>query len=195
MTVFVPIVEGQGEVQALPALLHRLAQRVDPASTIRVNPPIRVKSGSFLNDAAYFQRQIALAAAKAAQSQGHVLILLDCDDACPATLGPDLLRRACAVRGNIKMRVILAYREYETWFLTAADSLRGRAGLLHELTAPTEPERHRDAKGWLSERMTHRRYDPIIHQLEFTRAFDIEQALANASFRRLHAYVQEALAQ
>ena len=94
MRYVAPIVEGHGEVEALPALLHRIATLAAVEGTLRVNPPIRVKSGSFLHDHDYFSKQIALAAAKAAQGGGAVLILLDCEDDCPATLGPDLLRRA-----------------------------------------------------------------------------------------------------
>lgn len=193
MIVFVPIVEGQGEVQAVPALLHRLARQSDSAMPIKVNPPIRIKSGSFLNDEDYFHRQVSLAAAKAAQSQGHVLILLDCEDACPAKLGPELLRRAYAVRADVNMGVFLAYREYETWFIAAADSLRGQAGLPDDLASPDDPERYRDAKGWFSERMP-RPYDPILHQLDFTRVIDLDRAVTNASFRRLYNFVRQLVA-
>jgi hypothetical protein len=183
--VLVPIVEGQGEVQAVPALLHRLVQTVAPEIAVRVNPPIRVKAGSFLNDMDYFRRHVSMAAAKAHQSGGHVLILLDSEDHCPAMLGPELLRRARDVRADVSIGVYLAYREYETWFIAAADSLCGMAGLPGDLAAPAEPERFRDAKGWLSERMP-RPYDPIVHQLDFTRAFDPDLAASrNDSFRRL----------
>jgi len=194
MIVFVPIVEGQGEEQAVPALLHRLALQADPSKQIKVNAPIRVKSASFLNDPEYFHRYVSMAAAKAAQADGHVLILLDCEDDCPAVMGPDLLRRALAVRGGVSMRVFLAYREYETWFIAAADSLRGKEGLPDDLTAPANPERTRNAKGWLTERMP-RPYDPIVHQLEFTRILDLDQAGCNASFRRLSAHVRQLVAQ
>lgn len=194
MLLFVPIVEGHGERDAFPALLHRLGQRANPDAPIRVNPPIRVKSASFLNDANYFHRQVALAAAKAAQAQGHVLVLLDSEDDCPAVLGPQLLARFRAIRADVSVRVLLAYREYETWFIAAADSLRGRAGLPHDLTAPPDPERIRDAKGWLSQRMP-QPYDPIVHQLDFTRAFDLDQAArASDSFRHLDDHVRRLIA-
>ncbi|MEO8410182.1 MAG: DUF4276 family protein [Propionivibrio sp.] len=193
MVVFVPIVEGHGEVQAVPALLHRLVRSANPALPVRINPPIRVKSGSFVNDDDYFHRQLSLAAAKARQTQGHVLILLDCDDDCPAQLGPKLLARAKEVRADVSVSVCLARREYETWFIAAADSLRGIAGLPDDLAAPADPELYRDAKGWLSERMT-RPYDPIIHQLEFTRVFDLDQARSNDSFRHLRAQLQQLVA-
>lgn len=192
MQFLAPIVEGHGEVEALPALLHRIAISVGVVGTLRVNPPIRVKSGSFLQDADYFRKQVALAAAKAAQAGGVVLILLDCEDECPARLGPDLLQRAKAVREDVAVIVALAYREYETWFLTSARSLRGVRGLPPNLEPPPVPEVIRDAKGWLGARMRSG-YDPIVHQLEFSRKFDLEEAQANPSFKRLYRCVGKVL--
>jgi hypothetical protein len=54
------IVEGHGEVEALPALIHRIAIAAQYGGDLRVNPPIRVKSGSFLNDEEYFRKQVRL---------------------------------------------------------------------------------------------------------------------------------------
>ncbi len=192
MPYIAPIVEGHGEVEAVPALLHRIAGLAGVEGALRVNAPIRVKAGSFLRDQDYFHKQVALAAAKAAQGGGVVLILLDCEDDCPATLGPDLLRRAKAVRGDVTVIVALAYREYETWFLTAARSLRGLRGLPHDLEPPPSPESIRDAKGWLGKHMAFG-YDPVIHQLEFSRKFDLEQARANPSFNRFYQHIRKFL--
>lgn len=180
-----PIVEGHGELEAVPALLHRIAIACETPRSLRVNPPIRVKAGSMLNDEDYFRKQVSLAAAKAAQSAGWVLILLDCEDDCPRSLGPSLLARARAVRDDVEYVVALAYREYESWFLTAAVSLRGKRGLPGDLDAPANVEAIRDAKGWLRERMNEA-YDPVVHQLEFTRTFDLRQARASRSFDRLY---------
>lgn len=188
MPYVAPIVEGHGEVEALPTLLYRIARLAFGEGTLRVNPPIRVKSGSFLHDDGYFRKQVALAAAKAAQGGGAVLILLDCEDDCPATLGPDLLRRAQAVRTDVDVLVTLAYREYETWFLTAARSLRGLSGLPDNLAPPPAPEAIRDAKGWLGTRMPYG-YDPVIHQLAFSRRFNLDEARANPSFNRFYEQI------
>ena len=136
MVHVVPIVEGHGEVEAVPALLHRIAEMALPELTVKVNHPIRVKSGSFLNDDAYFNKQVILASAKAAQSRGFVLVLLDCEDDCPAVVGPSLLQKAMTVRNDVPYLVVLAYREYESWFVASARSLRGMYGLPHDLTAP-----------------------------------------------------------
>jgi len=184
MNFIAPIVEGHGEIAAVPRLLHRIWQTQDSVSRLRCNPPIRVKSGSFLNDDDYFQKYVALAAAKAAQERGAVLILLDCDDACPAVLGPSLLSKAEAIRHDVKMIVALAYREFETWFIAAASSLRGARGLPATVTCPTDFEGIRDAKGWLGRQMNVA-YDPITHQVEFVELFDLQGARASRSFNRL----------
>lgn len=180
----VPIVEGHGEVEALPLLIRRLFEKYRPGVFPMVNPPSRVKTGSFVNDHDYFNKYVALAAAKAAQGNGTVLILLDCEDDCPGTPGPCLLADAQVVRADIKCMVILAYREYETWFLAAADSLRGCAGLSDKLTAPPNPESIRGAKEWLGRQMPVC-YDPIIHQAKFTANFNLDQARVAPSFDRL----------
>ena len=118
-----PIVEGHGEVQAVPILLQRMLFEIRDDAFLRVNPALRVKAGSFLNDHDYFAKYLELAARKAKpHARGSVLILLDCDDDCPAKVGPELAARAAAVRGDVPIIVALAYREYETWFLAAANS-------------------------------------------------------------------------
>src|SRR5262245_49341349 len=118
-----PIVEGHGEVHAMPILLDRILREARPHGMLRMNPPLRVKAGSFINDEEYFKKYVELAARKAKpQTGGSVLILLDSEDDCPANLGPQLAAKAAAVRPDVPIMVALAYREYETWFLAAARS-------------------------------------------------------------------------
>jgi hypothetical protein len=187
-----PIVEGHGEKEAVPALLYRLARVAGTERPLRVNHPIFVKASSFLHDAAYLTRYATLAAGKAAQADGFVLVFLDCDDDCPAKLGPDLLRRVRSVRSDVEWLVVLAHREYESWFLAAARSLRGRYGLPSDLEPPPHHEAIRDAKGWLGDRMP-AGYDPLTHQLAFTRHFDLDEAEGNGSFRRFRDRIRKAL--
>ena len=108
-----PIVEGHGEVQAVPILLRRLRDDAMPALPLRLNPPLRVKAGSFLNDDNYFSKYLELAARKTKPwPNSCVMILLDCEDNCPGKLGPELLKKAKALRSDVIIIVILAYREY-----------------------------------------------------------------------------------
>ncbi len=180
---FSPIVEGHGEQEALPVLIRKIFTEFSPQIIPVINPPIRVKSGSFLNDTEYFRKYVSLAAAKAAQADGELLIVLDCEDDCPASLGPNLLAKARTVRSDVPITVVLAHREYETWFLAAAESLRGCAGLPADLTPPAAPELIRGAKEWLGRHMD-QSYDPIIHQAAFTARFDLAQAKTVPSFAR-----------
>jgi hypothetical protein len=192
VTFIAPIVEGHGEVEAVPILLRRIASDSGAPLAPRINPPIRIKSGSFLNDEGYFARYIRIAAHKAAPENGAVLILLDCEDDCPATLGPALLSRARAVRADVSYVVALAYREFETWFIVAARSLGGQCGLSRDILPPPDAELFRDAKGWLGERMNGS-YDPVTHQHQFARTFDLGQARASHSFNRLYGHVHRFL--
>lgn len=151
-----------------------------------VNPPIRVKAGSFLNDQSYFRKYVSLAAEKAAQKSGSVLILLDFEDDCPAQLGLNLLSKARAVRSDVEYLVVLAYREFETWFIAAVESLRGRFGLPVDLTEPANFESIRDAKGWLGTRMAGG-YDPITHQCSLASSIDLDRERRSSSFDRFCA--------
>jgi hypothetical protein len=96
------------------------------------------------------------------------------------------------VHSDVRFLVALAYREYETWFLAAARSLRGVSGLPADLSPPLNPETIRDAKGWLDERMPHG-YDPVRHQRLFTERFSFDEASRVPSFARLQARMPDIL--
>ncbi len=192
MIFVAPIVEGHGDVYAVPALLHRIAGAVRPEAALRVNNPIRVRASSFINDQVYFKKYITLASEKAAQEGGFVLVLIDCEDHCPAELGPRLLQEATNVRNDITFIIALAYREYESWFIYAARSLRGQYGLPADFSPPSGIESIRDAKGWLGKHMP-LKYDPVVHQLEFTRIFDLEEARKSHSFNRMYNHIKAQL--
>lgn len=192
MIYIAAIVEGHGEVEALPCLIYRIAEAVGFEGQLLVNSPIRVKSGSFLNDARYRRKQLIFALSKAAERKGVVIVLLDCEDSCPAILGPQLQGEATEVRDDTQTLIALAYREYESWFLAAARSLRGRRGLPNDLEPPANSEEIRGAKEWLGHRME-TRYDPIVHQAEFSRAINLTEARKNASFDRFYSRIEDLL--
>ena len=119
-----------------------------------------------------------------------MLILLDCEDDCAGQLGPQLLARATKVHSRIAFTVVLAHREYETWFVAAAVSLRSVGGLPPDLNAPPDPEAIRGAKEWLGTRMPNG-YDAPNHQPLFTERFSFVQAAAVPSFARLQRKAAE----
>jgi len=93
MSRVVAIVEGAGEVAALPVLLRRLTDWKTPGTYVDVATPIRVRRDRFLNREEEFARHMLLAAAKCGDD-GWILVVLDADDDCPAELAPAILNRA-----------------------------------------------------------------------------------------------------
>jgi hypothetical protein len=170
------MVEGDGEVSAVPILLRRLAAQIDPAFTVEVPRPMRVRRGSVVSGTEELHRAFAKIV-PALQRPAGILILLDADDDCPAQLGPELLRRATTVRGDVPTAVVLAKHEFEAWFLAAAESLGGHRHLAADLSPPPDPEGIRDAKGWLRDRMPRgRTYAPTTDQPALTARFDTDLA-------------------
>lgn len=182
------IVEGDGECDAVPVLVRRLALELDAAFVPTVLPPLRVPSSKLLKQKE-LERAVELAARKV-MGRGGILILVDCDDGCPALEGPDLLHRAKAVRPNMPIAVVLAKREFEAWFLAAAESLRGQRGLPDTLDVPADPESIRGAKEWLSARMPRgSRYSETNDQAALTARFDMQSARRSDSFDKCHRAV------
>lgn len=183
MPRIVPIVEGHGEVEAVPILLRRIAAAALPRAAVDVRSPIRMDRSKIVK-AEELERAVDLAARKAGAA-GRILILLDADDDCPARLATELLQRARAARSDRAIRVVLAKAEYEAWFLAAVDSIAGRHGI-EAVPPPPEPESIRGAKEWLTRRMpAGRPYRPTLHQADLTRMFDMGAARSAPSFDKL----------
>ena len=179
-----PIVEGHGEVEAVPILLRRIAEAVRPAAPVDVLSPIRIDRSKIVKPPE-LERAVDLAARRAGAG-GRILILLDADDDCPAHLAAELLQRARAARTDRVVRVVLAKTEYEAWFLAAARSIAGQHDIAADAVAPPDPEAVRGAKEWLASRMPPgRKYRPTLHQAALTHRFDMAAARAAPSFDKL----------
>ena len=123
MARIIAIVEGDGEVEAVPVLIRRIGQEISPNSAPDVVKPIRVPRGRMLK-AGELDRYVRLAGVRVG-SEGRILILLDANGDCPAEHRTAILRQTTAVRSDLPIEVVLANREYESWFIAAVDSLRG----------------------------------------------------------------------
>ena len=175
------IVEGHGEVAAVPILIRRVVESLYPELLVDTPRPIRV-SRSQVVKAGELERAVELAA-RNIRGHGAIFILFDSDDDCPAQLGPELLCRARQVRNDLPIAVVLAKHEFESWFLAAAESLQGQRGLNGNLQPPNNPEAISGAKEWLSQRMEGTgTYSPTTDQPGLTARFDFEQARNADSF-------------
>lgn len=169
------IVEGHGEVQAVPILIRRISAIIDPTLSVDVKPPLWIPRSKLVRDNE-LERAVEFAARKTG-GRGGVLVLVDSDDDCPAALGPQLLARARKTRSDLPIGLVLAKREFEAWFLASAESLRGKRGLPDNLTPPPDPESIRGAKEWIARRITGgSTYSETLDQPALTAKFDMDQA-------------------
>jgi hypothetical protein len=176
------IVEGHGEVEAAPVLVRRVLRVLAPELHPVILRPHRVARGQLVKEAE-LQRAIEFTARKVGEG-GRILVLLDADDDLPCELGPRLLESARKKRPDRAISVVVATREYEAWFLAAAESLSGFRGLPEGLVAHPSAETVRNAKGWL-DRLMPDGYRETIDQPAFTNQFDLVAARRMDSFDKL----------
>ena len=168
----VPIVEGQAETESVPVLLRRLfaSANVYDVQTAR---PFRVSRYRIVreNEIERAVRQVI----KARKDVCCIFVILDCDDDCPAELGPALLKRCKSVT-RLPVAVALPKREFENWFLGAKESLRGVRGIRTDASAPPNPEEIRGAKERLRKNTEKKRYNAVIDQPALAARMDLELA-------------------
>lgn len=187
------IVEGHGEVSALPALIRRVAGVVAPRIQLVLPTPIRVKRDKFLRDETEFKRYVELAALRTEDDAGGILILLDSEGKCDRFTGPEVLLRAQRVRSDRVYSVVFAHHMYENWFVASVDSLT-EAGFLEARTVAPEDTESVHGKGWIQSRMLSRKYSETIDQERLTLALNLNSARARSpSFDKLCRDLQRLL--
>lgn len=172
--VLATVVEGHGEVQAVPTLLHRIARHLNPELVIRTPTPFRLPRGQMV-DGDRLRSAVRLQAARVGVS-GGVLVILDSDDDEPLALERTLSLHVDPTHVTCPVVVVAATREYEAWLL---------AGLM-EATSVLDPETPRDAKREVERLALREKYRETRHQRVLTARLDIGWAASrSASFSRL----------
>jgi hypothetical protein len=202
MTAYIaPIVEGQTEVSCVERLLHRIwnelltrperLQVLPPARGSRpalVHPsggPLSVKIGDACTSLVRRLRHDP-------SGRGLLLLLLDAEADCPATLAPRLLASASGVvPSGIPVACVLAKRMLENWIVAGASTLAGVNGLPSPLPNRDRFEEH-SGGAWLEKHLRSnsvsgaRKYRKTLHALEFVRAISLPECRANSpSFDKL----------
>lgn len=176
-----PIVEGHGEVQAVPVLLRRLLAEAE-IWEVDVGKPIRRRRNELATEEG-IARSISLAHSK--PNCAAILVLFDSDDDCPAQLGPKVQEWADAAARGTPCAVCIAHREYEAWFLATLDSIGAQWGE-DDVQPHPDPESPRGAKGEIERRMLGRGYKETTHQPKFSDYFCLSDAFKRSrSFRKL----------
>ena len=173
MRQIVPIFEGHGELRAIPILVRRILEAQGILTGVQVLKAIREHRGTLLKQGGV--ERLAQAARRKARSEARVLVVLDADDDCAATLGPQLQGRLERELGNNAAAAVLPVREYENWLIANASALSSDSAFRDRISPPGNPETISDAKRWLSERRTDRHsYRPTIDQARLTELVDLE---------------------
>lgn len=198
MSLYV-VVEGHGEVTSMGPLVERLRVLDSLMSLPYIPARNGVQRRALVLDKNGASRRLTQVCElfRARSSVSALLLTCDADDACPKDIVLDLSQAVREQELPFPAAVVLFHREYETMFLAASGTLAGSplSGSLEpgQMALPAgsvfydNPERARDAKGWL--RQERRSYVPTIHQPLLTRTMDLSDARLEelSSFRRLRA--------
>jgi len=171
------VVEGHGEVKAIPNLVSRILRYLSADNWLVDEDPIRQPRSRLVGTGLPGMRgranrsglESVLAMVRARRASG-VIILVDADDDCPAEWGPEA---RAIVTAQFPGTAVMAVREYENWLLLS------RVGV-----AARKKAEKRDAKSELAKLVPG--YKPSTHQLVETRRMSIEGVRSSSdSFEKL----------
>ena len=195
MPKIVPIVEGEGDLQAVPILLMKILHAMNRYDFF-IAPPRSAHSRSNLTRPDGLEKFLRHAGME--PNCAGILILVDADKDCPKELAHQFAERIQALGIRFPTVIVVANGEYETWFLASLNTIAGNdlatgPGLPQGLRYENEVEGTRGAKGWLTEHFPKGRpYKEVTDQPAMTRLLDVELVREHSrSFRRLcHAVEQ-----
>ena len=167
MITVASVVEGDGEVRALPVLVRRIAHE-HGVYDVEVPFPFRLPRTKFLIPAE-FARAVEFQARRVVD-RGGVVALLDADDDCAVELTK---RIRTAYDGHRSFVLVASVREYES-VLLVGDGVPADVA-----------ESKRDAKGELRQRLG--AYRETIHQAKLSAALDLDMARGCRWFRKFES--------
>lgn len=193
----IPIVEGHGEVAAVPLLIRRICGELFADYEVEVLQPLRQPKSRIVSPGNVERfAEIGANKLRAARPEGRglVLVLIDGDGELPCVLGPALLNGARTGSGDQDAACVIAHLEFETWFVAAAASLVSELRLAaHE--PPADPEGLRLRKKWIEDRFRGARYSETLDQPRLTARMDLNLCRARSpSFDKLCRKLGRALA-
>ncbi|MCI0464085.1 MAG: DUF4276 family protein [Gemmataceae bacterium] len=195
MTLYIaPVVEGQTEQGCVERLLHRVwFELLAQPERLQVLEPFRGQRDALVHpDGKAFTESVQKAflklhakARKDAEARSLLLILLDAEGDCPATLAPRLLAVARAVLPpDSPVACVLPKRMLENWIVAGCTTLAGVNGLPSPLSPPANPE-DCGGSGWLSAQLRSvnkgRKYTKTADAKVFVAAMDLQGCRDTAS--------------
>lgn len=185
MNRILPIVEGDGDLKAVPLLLRNLLTFHGLHETQILSPH---KRGELPKVAAGFDNYFHMAL----KENAAILLVIDfdceyCD--CPFHEAEKLYQRAQDIRSDWPFKIAFLVKEFESLFLAEAQAATSVLALPPGTEFPDTPETIRDAKGWLSKALPKgSTYKPTVHQAKITAHLNFEKLRETSSdFRHLES--------
>lgn len=178
MNRILPIVEGDGDLKAVPLLLRNLLTFHGLHET-QILPPH--KRSELPKVVAGFDNYFRMAL----KENAAILLVLDfdceyCD--CPVMEAEKLYRHAQAIRSDWPFKIAFLVKEFESLFLAEAQAATNVLALPPDIEFPDKPETIRDAKGWLSKALPKgSTYKPTVHQAKITAHLNFEKLRETSS--------------
>lgn len=203
-----PIVEGPGDVAALPIIIEKILKAYPQHRGWQILKPIMTQGCGNMLRVPGIERFVQ----RAQKEQGcsAVLVVIDGDaihelpenqrlqDDCSPSLANLLARRIRAIRPSVPVAVVVAKWEFEAWFLASLETIAGRrtgglAGLPETARFVGDVEQCLSPKDWINARLPHKhRYSETRDQVKLAKLLDINLvAPRSRSFQRLQHAVQE----
>jgi hypothetical protein len=193
-TVF-PIVEGHGELSAVPILLRRLAAELLGLYDLHCLAPFRLSRGKLIKENE-LRRAIAFGHLKMRDLDAPhlILVIMDADDDCPVGIVRALHAQHQALFAAARTAIVLAVKEYEAWFLAANMNETDHQNLRTITPNHPNPEEIANPKAVFERDFLKPgfAYSETIDQPRFTACMDIQTALRAASFDKLVREVRRA---
>lgn len=168
-----PVVEGHGDHATVPILIRRVWSEIVGGAFAHVLPPVRMPKSRLMKPEE-LNRAVDIASTKLAYIESAdpkvVLVVFDADEDLPCVVAPRLLQTLRGARSHIEVSIVIANREYETWFACAAESLMTFFRPESIVEPPADAE-GRLGKGWV-ERHAHQ-YSETIEQPRMTAVMDL----------------------
>ncbi|MGE3800604.1 MAG: DUF4276 family protein [Candidatus Kapaibacterium sp.] len=197
MIRLLPIVEGQGEVEAFPTLLRNILYSMERWD-VQIESPLNTKGKPNLTRENGLEKFLKLGFRSTVSG---ILVLLDADGDCAKELAYNLAERGRSLAPPVPIAITCATRCYEAWFLAslstiAGVSLKGTPGLPTDCQFDDSPEERLNPKKWITEQLPESLiYKETLHQAALTELIDLEEAsVRSRSFRRLIHAVEQLLA-
>lgn len=191
MPKLVPIIEGDGEVTAVPILLRKILYRIQRFD-IQVSRPKNANGRGNLTKEGGLERFITYAWKE--RDCGAIIVLMDAENECTVDIAKDFSKRINALGVLFPVVIVIAKRMYETWLLASIETIAGHLDLQPNIEPPPHPEEIPNPKRWLEDHFPPgRAYKETQDQDSMTDLLDIDLASSTRSFRRLLHAIEQAV--